>query len=129
MALGIFKKAWNTAQLTDLTNYISLVSYILKLNEDNTGVGASNVNINGKSGVIRYTKSIPSNGAEPFYFINTSVKSDSVIFFSLSYEGDTGSPYIQSYSISNNEVTIIIANSSTTNTVDSSLFVNFLIVN
>jgi intein-encoded DNA endonuclease-like protein len=129
MALGIFKKAWNTTQLNDLTNYFSLASYILKLNQNNTESASESVNINGKSGVIEYTKSIDINSTNQYYFTNTSVKEDSVILFSLKYINGAGFPYIQSYSISNSEVTIIIANSSMVNSVDGKLFVNFLIVN
>jgi hypothetical protein len=128
MALGIFKKAWNTTQLEDLTNYFSLSSYLLKLNGNNTAIGSNSANINGRSGVIDYNQSIPPQSTVFFTFTNTSVDSNSVIMFSLKYSGGTGFPYIQNYSIAGNTVTFAIANSDLISTTGS-VFVNFLIVN
>lgn len=128
MALGIFKKAWNTTQLNDLTNYFSLSSYLLKLNSNNTALGSGSANINGQSGVIDYNQSIPPQTTVFFTFTNTSIDSNSVIFFSLNYFGIGGFPYIQNYSIAGNTVTLAIANSDLIST-SGSVFVNFLIVN
>ena len=128
MALGIFKKAWNTTQLEDLTNYFSLSSYLLKLNSNNTEQGGGSANINGKSGVIDYNQSIPPQTTVFFTFTNTSVNTSSVIFFSLNYAGVGGFPYIQNYSIAGNTVTLSINNSDLIST-SVSVFVNFLVVN
>jgi hypothetical protein len=128
MALGIFKKAWNTAQLNDLTNYFSLASYILKLNGENFASGTSTVNINGKSGVIGYGITINPEESIEVTFINTSIDNNSAIMFSLVRTSDSGNPYVQNYKIEGGSVIVTIANSSAENTVDG-FNLNFLIVN
>jgi len=130
MALGIFKKAWNTTQLSDLTDYFSS-SYVSRLNGNNTASGANSATINGNSGVINYSQPIPPQSTVLFTFTNTSVNSNSVIFFSLRYivilPGEEAVS-IQNYSIAGNTVTLKIANSGLVST-SQSVFVNFLIVN
>lgn len=131
MALGIFKKAWNTTQLADLTDYLTS-NLLSKANSNNTASHADNVTINGLSGVIQYTKTIPDNDYSTFTFTNSSVTSNSVILFSIKSPskgtGGQGLPYIQSYSIVGTTVTVIIANSDGAAT-NAPFFLNFLIVN
>ena len=154
MALGIFKKAWNTTQLADLTSYFAnyfttvLNSYVTltsfnqalanvllltvpKVNTANTATGVDEVTINAVSGIIEYTQTISGNDYHAFTFTNSRVDSSSVIFFSINSAsagtGGSGLPYVQSYSISSNTVTVIIANSNL-NATNTSFFLNFLIV-
>lgn len=128
MALGIFKKAWNTTQLSDLTDYLTS-NLLSKANSNNTASGVASATINGLSGVIQYTQSISANDIGVFQFTNTSVTSNSVILFSLKYvDVANEEPYIQSYSIAGNVVTIKIANNGSTET-NFPFFLNFLIVN
>ncbi len=154
MALGIFKKAWNTTQLTDLTNYfISRVMAILadyvtisyfnqslgnatallipKLNTDNTASGTNSATLNAVSGVVQYSGVISGNDYAAFTLSNTMVSSSSVIMFSIKSPsagtGGQGLPYVQSYSVSGTTVTIIVANSDS-NATNSSFYLNFLIV-
>ena len=139
MALGIFKKAWNTTQLADLTDYFttlvaSIVSstmgnYILKGDNNNTASGTDTVTINGKSGIIEYSTTISGSASRAYTFTNTSVDNQSIIMFSINYtKVAKGLPYIQSYKISGTTVTINIANSDTSAT-DANIFLNFLIIN
>lgn len=128
MALGIFKKAWNTTQLSDLTDYLTS-NLLSKANSNNTASGVASATINGLSGVIQYSQSISANNIGVFQFTNTSVTSNSIILFSLKYADVVDEyPYVQSYSISGNIVTVKIANSGSTET-NQPLFLNFLIVN
>jgi hypothetical protein len=96
----------------------------------NTAIGSGSANINGRSGVIDYNQSIPPQSTVLFTFTNTSVNSNSVIFFSLRYFAGlaTEAVSIQNYSIAGNTVTLTIANSDLVST-SGSVFVNFLIVN
>lgn len=147
MALGIFKKAWNTTQLADLTDYFTtfvnslvtaitpgivattMADYILKSDNNNTASGTDTVTINGKSGIIEYSTTISGSASRAYTFTNTSVDNQSIIIFSINYTKVVkGLPYIQSYKISGSTVTINIANSDTSAT-DANLFLNFLIVN
>jgi hypothetical protein len=131
MALGIFKKAWNTTQLSDLTEYFSS-RYISRLNGNNTASGVDSATINGSSGVIQYSQSISGEDYHAFKFTNSSITSSSIIFFSIkspsAATGGSGLPYVQSYSISSNTVTVVIANSDK-NATNDNFFLNFLIVN
>jgi hypothetical protein len=131
MALGIFKKAWNTTQLADLTDYLTS-NLLSKANSNNTASGVDSVTINGLSGVIQYSQAIPANDYSTFTFTNSSVTSNSVILFSIKSPskgtGGQGLPYIQSYSIVGTTVTVIIANSDGAAT-NAPFFLNFLIVN
>ena len=155
MALGIFKKAWNTTQLADLTNYLTsyfanylttvltsyasiayvtnaLTGYIAKLNTANIATGVDDVTINTVSGIIEYSEVITGNSYHAFTFTNSRVDSSSVLFFSIKSPsvatGGSGLPYVQSYSISSNTVTVVIANSDI-NPTNANFFLNFLIVN
>jgi hypothetical protein len=144
--LGIFKKAWNTTQLGDLTNYFATIltsyasityvlnalsGYIPKLNTANTASGANSVTINAVSGVIEYSQTIEGEDYGVFTFDNDRIGVNDVIFFSIKSPsegtGGAGLPYVQSYSIVNNTVTVIIANSSI-NSTSASFFLNFLVV-
>jgi hypothetical protein len=131
MALGIFKKAWNTTQLSDLTDYFSS-KYAPRLNSNNTASGANTATVNGKSGVIQYSTNIAGNDYSAFAFTNSSVNSSSVIFFSIKSPsvatGGFGLPYVQSYSIAGTTVTVVIGNSDASST-NAPFFLNFLIVN
>ena len=131
MALGIFKKAWNTTQLSDLTEYFSS-SYVSRLNGNNTASGVDSATINGSSGVIQYSQIISGEDYHAFDFTNSSITSSSIIFFSIkspsAATGGSGLPYVQSYSISSNTVTVVIANSDI-NATNDNFFLNFLIVN
>jgi hypothetical protein len=150
MALGIFKKAWNTTQLADLTSYFAnylttvlssyasityvtnaLTGYIRKVNTADTATGVDDVTINAASGIIEYTEVIAGNSYHAFTFTNSRVDSSSVLFLSIkspsAATGGSGLPYIQSYSISSNTVTVVIANSSM-NATNAPFFLNFLIV-
>lgn len=131
MALGIFKKAWNTTQLSDLTDYFSS-KYAPRLNSNNTASGGSTATINGKSGVIQYSTNIAGNDYGVFTFTNSSINSSSVILFSIKSPsvatGGAGLPYVQSYSIIGSTVSVVIYNSHIT-TVNAPFFLNFLIVN
>lgn len=151
MALGIFKKAWNTTQLSDLTDYFTnylttvltgyasisyvtnaLTGYIQKLNTANTATGDDEAIINAISGIIEYTEFIAGNSYHTFTFTNSRVDSSSVIMFSIKSPspatGGQGLPYVQSYSIVDTTVTVVIANSSGFAT-NANFFLNFLIVN
>jgi hypothetical protein len=144
--LCIFKKAWNTTQLGDLTNYFATIltsyasityvlnalsGYIPKLNTANTASGANSVTINAVSGVIEYSQTIEGEDYGVFTFENSRIGVNDVIFFSIKSPsegtGGAGLPYVQSYSIVNNTVTVIIANSSV-NSTSASFFLNFLVV-
>jgi hypothetical protein len=131
MALGIFKKAWNTTQLSDLTDYFSS-SYVSRLNGNNTASGTNSATINGNSGVIQYSQAISANTFRAFDFTNSSITSSSIIFFSIKSNsagtGGSGLPYVQSYSIAGTTVTVVIGNSDSVPTTDP-IFLNFLIVN
>lgn len=151
MALGIFKKAWNTTQLADLTDYFTnylttvltgyasityvtnaLTGYIQKLNTANTATGDDEAIINAISGIIEYTEPIAGNSYHAFTFTNSRVDSSSVIMFSIkspsAATGGQGLPYVQSYSIVDTTVTVVIANGSGFAT-NANFFLNFLIVN
>lgn len=139
MALGIFKKAWNTTQLADLTDYFTtfvgalvstaMTNYILKSDNNNTVSGTDTATINGKSGIIEYSTVISGSASRAYTFTNTSVDNQSIIMFSINYtKVAKGLPYIQSYKISGSTVTINIANSDTSAT-DANIFLNFLIIN
>lgn len=139
MALGIFKKAWNTTQLADLTDYFttlvaSIVSstmgnYILKGDNNNTALGTDTAVINGKSGIIEYSTAISGSTYRAFTFTNTSVDNQSILMFSINYtKVSRGFPYVQSYKISGSTVTINIGNMDTGAT-DANIFLNFLIIN
>ena len=154
MALGIFKKAWNTTQLADLTSYLAnylttvLSSYVTltflnqqlanvllltvpRVDITNTATGVDDVTINTVSGVIEYTQTISGNDYHAFFFTNSMVSSSSVILFSINSvstgTGGSGLPYVQSYSIGSGRVTVIIANSDS-NATAANFFLNFLIV-
>lgn len=151
MALGIFKKAWNTTQLADLTSYFAnylttvltsyasiayvtnaLTGYIRKLNTADTATGVDDVTINALSGIIEYTEVIAGNSYHAFTFTNSRVDEfSSVLFLSIkspsAATGGSGLPYIQSYSISSTTVTVVIANSDM-NATSAPFFLNFLIV-
>lgn len=151
MALGIFKKAWNTTQLGDLTDYFSnylttvlsgyasiayvsnaLSGYIAKLNTANTASGVNSATINTSSGIIEYSQTIAGGDYGVFTFSNSRVSETNVIFFSIKSPsegtGGSGLPYVQSYSIVGSTVSVIIANSGL-NSTSASFFLNFLIVN
>ena len=139
MALGIFKKAWNTTQLADLTEYFTtlvgalvsttMANYILKGDNNNAATGTDTVSINGKSGIIEYTTAVSGSTYRAFTFTNTSVDNQSILMFSLNYTRITrGLPYVQSYKISGSTVTLNIGNMDSGAT-DASIFVNFLIIN
>ncbi len=150
MALGIFKKAWNTTQLADLTSYFAnylttvltsyasiayvtnaLTGYIRKLNTADTATGVDDVTINALSGIIEYSEVIAGNSYHAFTFTNSRVDEFSVLFLSIkspsAATGGSGLPYIQSYSISSTTVTVVIANSDI-NATTAPFFLNFLIV-
>jgi len=150
MALGIFKKAWNTTQLADLTSYFAnylttvltsyasiayvtnaLTGYIRKLNTADTATGVDDVTINALSGIIEYSEVIAGNSYHAFTFTNSRVDEFSVLFLSIkspsAATGGSGLPYIQSYSISSTTVTVVIANSDM-NATSAPFFLNFLIV-
>jgi hypothetical protein len=150
MALGIFKKAWNTTQLADLTSYFAnylttvltsyasiayvtnaLTGYIRKLNTADTATGVDDVTINALSGIIEYSEVIAGNSYHAFTFTNSRVDEFSVLFLSIkspsAATGGSGLPYIQSYSISSTTVTVVIANSDI-NATAAPFFLNFLIV-
>jgi len=150
MALGIFKKAWNTTQLDNLKNYFAnyfatvltsyasityvlnaLSGYIPKLNTANTASGVNSATINAVSGVIEYSQTIAGEDYGVFTFNNSRIGVNDVIFFSIKSPsqgtGGNGLPYVQSYSIAGNTVTVIIANSSV-NSTSASFFLNFLVV-
>jgi hypothetical protein len=156
MALGIFKKAWNSKQLSDLTNYFTsyltsvlsnyittavfnqalanvILFFIEKARDSNTASGVSTATINGKSGVIEYSGAISANDYRLFQFTNSSVNSSSIILFSIESPstgtGGSGLPYVQSYTIASPTVSVIIANSDSVNATNQNLFLNFLIVN
>lgn len=131
MALGIFKKAWNTTQLADLTNYFTSL-LLAKFASNNTATGVDAVTINGNSGVIQYTQNVSGNDYRAFDFTNSSVNSSSVILFSIkspsAATGGNGLPYVQSYSIAGTTVTVVIGNSDA-NATNAPFFLNFFIVN
>lgn len=154
MALGIFKKAWNTTQLTNLTDYLTsrvmailtdyvTISYfnqalgnatallIPKLSTNNTASGTFSATLNATSGIVQYSGTVSGNDYAAFTLTNSFVSSSSVIMFSIKSPsagtGAQGLPYIQSYSISGSTVTIIVANSDS-NATNSSFYLNFLIV-
>jgi hypothetical protein len=150
MALGIFKKAWNTTQLADLTSYFAnylttvltsyasiayvtnaLTGYIRKLNTADTATGVDDVTINALSGIIEYSEVIAGNSYHAFTFTNSRVDEFSVLFLSIkspsAATGGSGLPYIQSYSTSSTTVTVVIANSDI-NATAAPFFLNFLIV-
>jgi hypothetical protein len=131
MALGIFKKAWNTTQLADLTNYFTSL-LLAKFASNNTATGVDSATINGNSGTIEYTQTIAGEDYHAFTFTNSSVNSSSVILFSINSEskgtGGSGLPYVQSYSIVGTTVTVVMANSDL-NATAASIFLNFFIVN
>lgn len=131
MALGIFKKAWNTTQLADLTNYFTSL-LLAKFASNNTASGVDSATINGNSGTIEYTQTIAGEDYHAFTFTNSSVNSSSVILFSINSEskgtGGSGLPYVQSYSIVGTTVTVVMANSDL-NATAASIFLNFFIVN
>ena len=130
MALGIFKKAWNTTQLADLTDYFMsiLATYLLKFNSNNTATGSSTATIDGRSGIIEYTQIISANGAQVFEFTNSSVSSTSVLIFSVNYDG-VGRPFVANYEISGSTVSVTIGNFDSINLTNGSIYLNFMIVN
>lgn len=131
MALGIFKKAWNTTQLADLTNYFTSL-LLAKFASNNAASGVDSVTINGNSGTIEYSQAISGNDYYAFDFTNSSVNSSSVILFSIKSPsagtGGNGLPYVQCYSIVGTTVTVIIGNSDSSAT-NAPLLLNFFIVN
>jgi len=133
MALGLFKKAWNSIQLEDLKNYFSLANYLLKFDSNNTVVAISySANINGSSGVVEITEPIDANSERSIVFNNSSITASSVVFFSLRYSGSTGSPCVSHYTLGgpleNPAFGVYIANNDLVPT-NGTIFLNFLIVN
>jgi hypothetical protein len=91
----------------------------------------NSVTINAVSGVIEYSQPISGEDYGVFTFDNDRIGVNDVIFFSIKSPsegtGGAGLPYVQSYSIVSNTVTVIIANSSI-NSTSASFFLNFLVV-
>jgi hypothetical protein len=130
MALGVFKKAWNTTQLADLTDYFSsiLATYLLKLNSNNTASGISTATINGRSGIVEYTQPINVSDFYVFQFTNSSISASSVLSFSIKYDG-LGIPFVLSYEITGTTVSVTIGNFDSLNPTNSPIFLNFVIIN